>query len=70
VRALSLYDTVSLKARIWHDRFVIRDIIDLHAVVRAFSYVGLENLARRHDATCADGSRDGTRISLVVSPLN
>jgi hypothetical protein len=31
VRALSLEDTVGLKARAWHDRFVIRDIIDLHA---------------------------------------
>jgi len=30
VRALSLEDTVGLKARAWHDRFVIRDIIDLH----------------------------------------
>jgi hypothetical protein len=29
VRALSLEDTVGLKARAWHDRFVIRDIIDL-----------------------------------------
>ena len=32
VRAVSLEDTVGLKARAWHDRFVIRDIIDLHAV--------------------------------------
>jgi Nucleotidyl transferase AbiEii toxin, Type IV TA system len=32
VRAVSLDDTVGLKARAWHDRFVIRDIIDLHAV--------------------------------------
>jgi hypothetical protein len=49
VRALSLEDTVGLKARAWHDRFVIRDIIDLHAVASAFSYKDLENLARRHD---------------------
>jgi hypothetical protein len=49
VRALSLDDTVGLKARAWHDRFVIRDIIDLHAVAGSFSYVDLENLARRHD---------------------
>jgi hypothetical protein len=49
VRALSLDDTVGLKARAWHDRFVIRDIIDLHAVASAFSCVDLENLARRHD---------------------
>ncbi len=33
----------------WHDRFVIRDIIDLHAVAGTFSYADLENLARRHD---------------------
>ena len=37
VRAVSLEDTVGLKARAWHDRFVIRDIIDLHAVGGAFS---------------------------------
>lgn len=49
VRALSLDDTVGLKARAWHDRFVIRDIIDPHAVADAFSYIDLENLARRHD---------------------
>jgi hypothetical protein len=49
VRALSLDDTVGLKARAWHDRFVIRDIIDLHAVASTFSYADLENLARRHD---------------------
>jgi hypothetical protein len=36
VRALSLDDTVGLKARAWHDRFVIRDIIDLHAVASTF----------------------------------
>jgi hypothetical protein len=40
---------VGLKARAWHDRFVIRDIIDLHAVAGTFSYTDLENLARRHD---------------------
>jgi hypothetical protein len=40
---------VGLKARAWHDRFVIRDIIDLHAVAGTFSYADLENLARRHD---------------------
>jgi predicted nucleotidyltransferase component of viral defense system len=38
VRALSLEDTVGLKARAWHDRFVIRDIIDLHAAASTFSY--------------------------------
>lgn len=40
---------MGLKARAWHDRFVIRDIIDLHAVAAAFSYADLETLARRHD---------------------
>jgi hypothetical protein len=49
VRALSLEDTVGLKARAWHDRFVIRDIIDLHAVASTFSFADLEALARRHD---------------------
>jgi hypothetical protein len=49
MRALSLDDAVGLKARAWHDRFLIRDIIDLHAVADAFSYVDIENLARRHD---------------------
>jgi Nucleotidyl transferase AbiEii toxin, Type IV TA system len=49
IRALSLEDTVGLKARAWHDRFVIRDIIDLHAVASTFSYIDLERLARRHD---------------------
>ncbi len=49
VRAVSLEDTVGLKARAWHDRFVIRDIIDLDAVAGTFSYTDLENLARRHD---------------------
>jgi len=49
VRAVSLEDTVGLKARAWHDRFVIRDIIDLRAVAGTFSYSDLENLARRHD---------------------
>ena len=49
VRAVSLEDTGGLKARAWHDRFVIRDIIDLHAVAGTFSYSDLENLARRHD---------------------
>ncbi len=49
VRAVSLEDTVGLKARAWHDRFVIRDIIDLHAVAGTFSYADLANLARRHD---------------------
>ncbi len=49
MRAVSLDDTVGLKARAWHDRFVIRDIIDLHAVAGTFSYADLENLARRHD---------------------
>ena len=37
VRALSLEDTVGLKARAWHDRFVIRDIIDLHAAAGTFA---------------------------------
>jgi hypothetical protein len=45
MRALSLDDPVGLKARAWHDRFVIRDIIDLHAVAEAFSYADIENLA-------------------------
>ena len=49
VRAVALDDAVGLKARAWHDRFVIRDIIDLHAAAGAFSYVDIENLARRHD---------------------
>ena len=49
VRAVSLEDTVGLKARAWHDRFVIRAIIDLHAVAGTFSFADLENLARRHD---------------------
>lgn len=49
IRALSLEDAVGLKARAWHDRFVIRDIIDLHAVADTFSYVEIENLAHRHD---------------------
>ena len=49
VRILSLDDTVGLKARAWHDRFVIRDIIDLHAVASTFSYIDLERLARRHE---------------------
>jgi hypothetical protein len=49
VRALSLEDTAGLKARAWHDRFVIRDIIDLHAAVGTFSYIDLERLARRLD---------------------
>jgi hypothetical protein len=43
VRALSLDDAVGLKARAWHDRFVIRDIIDLHAVAAAFSCADIEN---------------------------
>ena len=49
MRALSLDDAVGLKARAWHDRFVIRDIIDLHAAADAFSYADIDNLARRHD---------------------
>jgi hypothetical protein len=49
VRILSLDDTVGLKARAWHDRFVIRDIIDLHAVASTFSYIDLERLAHRHE---------------------
>jgi hypothetical protein len=49
VRAVSLDDAVGLKARAWHDRFVIRDIIDLHAAADAFSYADRENLARRHE---------------------
>ena len=46
---MALDDAVGLKARDWHDRFVIRDIIDLHAAANAFSFVHIENLARRHD---------------------
>jgi hypothetical protein len=42
VRALSLDDAVGLKARAWHDRFVIRDIIDLHAIADAFSYADID----------------------------
>jgi hypothetical protein len=49
VRALLLEDAVGLKARAWHDRFVIRDIIDLHAAAGSFSYADLEALARRHE---------------------
>jgi hypothetical protein len=49
VRALSLEDTVGLKARAWHDRFVIRDIIDLHAAAGTFSYIDLDRLARGHE---------------------
>jgi hypothetical protein len=49
VRALSLEDAVGLKARAWHDRFVIRDIIDLHAAASSFSYADLEGLGRRHE---------------------
>jgi hypothetical protein len=41
VRALSLDDAVGLKARAWHDRFVIRDIIDLHAVAARYEQAGL-----------------------------
>ena len=49
VRAVSLDDAVGLKARAWHDRFVIRDIVDLHAAADAFSHADIENLARRHE---------------------
>jgi Nucleotidyl transferase AbiEii toxin, Type IV TA system len=49
VRALLLEDTVGLKARAWHDRFVVRDIIDLHAVASTFSYIDPGRLARRHE---------------------
>ena len=49
MRTLSLRDAVGLKARAWHDRFVIRDIIDLHAVSGSFSFADLETLARRHE---------------------
>jgi hypothetical protein len=49
LKVISLEDAVGLKARAWHDRFVIRDIIDLHAVADLFSYVELESLARRHE---------------------
>jgi len=51
VRALSLQDAVGLKVRAWHDRFVIRDIIDLHAAAGSFSYADLEALAWRHEPT-------------------
>lgn len=40
---------MGLKARAWHDRFVVRDIIDLHAVASIFSYIDLERLASRHE---------------------
>jgi hypothetical protein len=46
VRALSLDDAAGLKARALHDRFVIRDIIGLHAVADAFSCADIEHLAR------------------------
>ncbi len=49
VNAVSLDDAVGLKARAWHDRFVIRDIIDLHAAADAFSYADIENLAHHHE---------------------
>jgi hypothetical protein len=49
VRVVSLDDAVGLKARAWHDRFVIRDIVDLHAAADAFSHADIENLARRHE---------------------
>jgi len=63
VRALSLDDTVGLKACAWHDRFVIRDIIDLRSVADTFSYIDLENLARRHDPTWT------WKQSLTISPV-
>ena len=47
MRAVSLDAAVGL-ARAWHDRFVIRDIVDLHAAAD-FSYADIENLARRHE---------------------
>jgi hypothetical protein len=66
LRAVSLEDTVGLKARAWHDPFVIRDIIYLHAVADTFSYADLEHLARplcRHGpGRVPDGVRDGRRL--------
>jgi hypothetical protein len=59
VRAVALDDAVGLKARAWHDRFVIRDIIDLHAAADAFSYADIENLARRHDGQRRAGRSRG-----------
>jgi hypothetical protein len=41
---MSLEDTVGLKARAWHDRFVIRDIVDLRAVAGTFSYADLDDM--------------------------
>jgi hypothetical protein len=63
VRALSLEDTVGLKARAWHDRFVIRDIIDLHAAAGTFSYIDLERLAPVMNPTST--SRQSWIISLA-----
>jgi hypothetical protein len=50
LQAVSLDDAVGMKARAWHDRFVPRDIIDLHAVAAtgSFSCVDIESLGRRH----------------------
>jgi hypothetical protein len=49
--ALPLEDAVGLKVRALHDRFVVRDIIDLQAaaVQGGFSFIDLENLGRRHE---------------------
>ena len=38
-----------MKARAWHDRCVIRDIIDLHAAAGVFAFIDLERLGRRHE---------------------
>jgi len=38
-----------VKARAWHDRCVIRDIIDLHAAAGVFAFIDLERLGRRHE---------------------
>lgn len=50
LQAVSLDDAVGMKARAWHDRFVPRDIINLHAVAAtgSFSCVDIESLGRRH----------------------
>jgi hypothetical protein len=56
---------VGLKARAWHDRFVIRDIIDLHAAAGTFSYIDLERLAPVMNPTSTSTSRQSWIISLA-----
>ena len=68
VRAVSLDDAVGLKARAWHDRFVIRDIVELHAAADAFSYTDIENLARRHEPALDPGPSWITLPASACSP--